>query len=238
VERNAKAERNERILDGLIKIAATEVLREEIDALPSDEELEKMYPSVESLEKRGFAIINKEFRSINRKKALRKLARAAAAFFVFMGAFVTVLMAYPTTRNLILNLLIDVHDDHVVLDFGLGVYHGEDISEMELYYVPESFSLINRQSLDNMMNYVFENAMGDIIMKQRFLGRSLTVSLDTEYAHFTEIQLDTGVAHISVAQDEYDFSTIVWAEGDDVLFITSTLDIEILKNMAKHYMQR
>ena len=238
MENNSKQERNERVLDGLIKIAATEVLREEIDTLPSDEELEKMYPSVESLEKRGFAIINKEFRAIRIKKALRNFSRVAAAFCVFMGVSAIVLMAYPETRSFILNFFVEVRDDHVVLDFGLGFNHGEDISVTGFYYIPDGFSLINHQALDTMTIYAYENAEGHIILMQRYLGRSLTVSLDNEYAHFLEIQLSTGAAHISKAREENDFNIIVWADGEDVLSITSTLDIEILKNMAQHNMGR
>lgn len=238
MENNAKAERDERILDGLIKIAAIEVFHEEMDALPSDEELAKMYPSVKAFEKRGFAIINREFRTINRKKALRNFSRIAAAFCVFMGVCVTVLMAYPATRNLILNFLIDVRDDHVIIEFDINAVVAEADFGTDFSFLPDDFSLIEHRALENMVIYAFENPEGHVIMVDHFLGHSLSVALDNEYAHFSEIQLSTGTAHISVANYENNLSTVVWAEGDGVILITTTLDAETLKTLAENYMQR
>jgi len=238
MEKNKIFDKNERILDGLIKIAANEVLREEMDALPSDDELLKMYPSVESLEKKGLAIINREFRVINRKKALQAFARIAAVFCVFAVFGATILIATPTTRNFILNFLIDVKEDHVVIDFGLGAVNGENINATEFNFIPEGFLLINQQQFDNIEIYVFENAEEHIIMLQRFYGRSMITALDNEYANFSTIYLSTGIAYFSAAKYENEFSTIVWAEDEHIVDITTTLDAETLKILAENYMQR
>jgi len=238
MENNTNFEKDERIFDGLLKIAANEVFREEIDALPSDEELIKMFPSVELSEKKGFAVINKEFRVLNRKKALRTFARVAAVFCVFAVFSATILMAYPATRNIILNFLVGVRDDDVDINFGLGATNEENINATGFNFIPEGFLLINQQVFDNMEIYAFENSEEHIIMLQRFFSRSLVAALDNEYADFSTIQLSTGIAYLSAAKYENELSTIVWADGENIVDITTTLDIETLKNLAENYMQR
>lgn len=237
MKNNAINERNERIFDAMLKIAADEALREEMAALPSDEELLRMYPSTESLDRKAYAVIKKEFRVINRRKALRLLSRVAAVFCIIAVLSTGVLMVTPASRNFILNFLVDIRYDHVAFDFGL-----EDIPDINgdaavFRYAPEGFVLVTSHTLETLITYVFENDEGYVLIAQRFLGRSLAAGLDNEYAHFSEVQLNAGVAHISVAQDEHDFSTIMWADGEDVISISTTFSVEILLEMAEIYMK-
>ena len=235
---NLVNERNERLFDAMLKIAADEALREEMDALPTDEELMKMYPFTESLSKKAYSVINKEFRVINRKKVIRAIVRVAAVFCVIIVLSASVLMANPASRNAILNFLIDIQHDHVTIDFGIGGATGTDYHDAVFRYVPEGFEFVSRQAMETVITYFFLNPEGYVIFMHRFLGRSLAAGLDAEYAHFSEIQLSTGLAYISVALYEHDFSTIMWAEEEDVISITTTLDVETLIELAETYMMR
>ena len=154
---NAKTERNEKVFDALLKIAAEELMREKMDALPSLEELNQMYPRSASLDKKIYAIINKEKRRVWRNKALRGFAKAAAVFSIVFVATTAILMSVGASRHFILNMLVDIRNDYVFFDFSQG--HAPDGgSDMDIIgAVPDGFRMTSSQTLDSMSLYVFED---------------------------------------------------------------------------------
>jgi len=88
-----EAERNEKIFDAILKIALEEAVQEEMDALPSNEELNKLYPRSEALDKKVYAAIRREYRPVRIKRAVHKLARVAAVFLLFAAFGAGVLFA-------------------------------------------------------------------------------------------------------------------------------------------------
>lgn len=66
-----KAEKNEVLLDSLLKISLTEAFEKEIAELPSIEELNKKYKSSNELDKRINALIKKS----NKKSKLKRISK-------------------------------------------------------------------------------------------------------------------------------------------------------------------
>ena len=58
-----------KLFAAVLKVAAEEAWQEEMDSLPSLDELNEMYPPSESLDKRVFGTINKAARRGKAKKA-------------------------------------------------------------------------------------------------------------------------------------------------------------------------
>ncbi|MCL1844040.1 MAG: hypothetical protein FWF79_09520 [Defluviitaleaceae bacterium] len=108
MESNTNIKRNEKIFNSLFDIAADEAFKEEMDALPSCEELNNMYPRTKSLDKKVYAVINKELNALKRKRALRTLAKVAAVLCIIVVASAGALISIEASRNFILNFIIDI----------------------------------------------------------------------------------------------------------------------------------
>ena len=73
---------NDKLFEAMLKAAAHEADERELASLPSNEELSKMYPPSNILEKRIKGIIAREYRAGKRKKLLRTFVNAAASVCV------------------------------------------------------------------------------------------------------------------------------------------------------------
>ena len=229
-------EREDRIFDALLKAASDEILAEELEDLPTDEELDEIFPNFDSLDKKVHAIINKEFRALRFKKVMRIVSRSAAILCIGIVLSTSILMAYPASRNFILSYLMNFYDDHVRFEFGIEPIQSGEPTAVTFPYAPEGFDLVSSSNHNTIITYKFENADGQIIIMQHFFGRSLTMGIDTEYAHFTQIQLGGRVVYKFEATEDYDLNAIMWLHDDDVKMITSSLGIEMLIHLAKMYM--
>ena len=236
-----KQDRDEIIFEALLKAAAKEIHKNKMDALPTEEEFQEMFADtgvLERLDKQINAMVNKKYRESRIKQVLLAFSRIATIFCVLLVLSTGIIMANPTSRNFILSYLIDVRDDHVVIDFGMTPMNGSEIIATAFPYVPEGFRLVRTMSHDNLITYAFENDEGYIIIMQRFLGHSLRAGVDNEYAHFSEVQLSGGAAHIFVALYEQGLSTIMWRHGNDVISIATTLEADVLILLAETYMEK
>lgn len=231
-------DREEIIFDAILKAATKEALLEEIEELPTDEEFKAMYPNTDSLDKKVRAVIKREFKALRFKKAMRVFARTAAAVCVAIVISTSVLLAHPLSRNVILGYLIDVRDDRVRFDFGVDTNANEQNNTFSFQYAPEGFMLVNSVDNDAIITYMFESIDGDVIIMQYFWGRSHTISVDIEYTYFHEVQINDKNAYLFEAQYEQAFNVLMWPHGDDVIMITTSLDIEALISLAEIYMAR
>ncbi|MCL2224819.1 MAG: hypothetical protein FWB96_07625 [Defluviitaleaceae bacterium] len=126
-----KFNRNEKLFDAVLKVAAEEALWNEVNAMPSCEVLNKMYPRTESLDEKINAVSKREFKKEGRKKVLSAFTKIAAGFlFIFAVSIGT----------LIINSALQDETDTGDAMFVLG-------------YIPQGFSLVSTQ-------YTFANDTG------------------------------------------------------------------------------
>jgi hypothetical protein len=224
----------EKLFEAVLKVAADEALREEMEALPDNEELNKMYPRTKSMDKKAYAVINREQRAAKKKKTLRILAQIAAGCCIFIVASGIVLISVEASRNYILNYLIDMRGDYVAFEFGTDDTSTPEGNGFVFGYLPEGFELINSQAMENFITYIFTDETGHIIIFQRYIGDVLSIGVDTEYTEFSEIQLDGKPAYIFEASDESDHSMIMWEHGNDVISVSTSLEPETLIIIAEN----
>jgi len=234
MENKTEMTMNEKLFEAMLKIATDEALREEMEALPSNEELNKMYPRTESLDKKVFAVINKEFKTTRKKKILRIVMQSAAVFSIIIVVSGIILMSVEASRNYIINTLIDMRSDYVVFDFGTDNLATTETSGFSLNYLPEGFELISNQSMEKLLSNIYTDEIGNMIFVQRFYGESLSVVSDTEYTNYAEIQLNMGTVHLLEAMEESGQNIIMWKHENDVINISTSLDLETLVKIAEN----
>jgi len=232
--KNMEAERNEQLFDAILKVATDEALQKEMDALPSKEELDKMFPRTESFDRKMRGVIKKEFKVARRTKTIHRFTRIAAIFCLIAFAGMGALMSVSASRNFILNMIINIRGDYVAFDFGAGGTPPPSGNSIVLGYKPEGFELESSIEMDTLILYVFIDNFDNHIIVQRFIGGQLALNVDYEYMDISEIQLGNRSAYLFSPTVEGVDGAIVWMLEQDVITITTSLDSEILVRVAEN----
>ncbi|MCL2199171.1 MAG: DUF4367 domain-containing protein [Defluviitaleaceae bacterium] len=238
MENSANIERNKKVFDALFNIAAEEALKEEMDALPSCEELNEIYPRTKSLDKKVYDAINREKRIAKRKKTINTFTKIAAGFCIIAMLCMGALMSVEASRNFILNFLIDMRGDYIVFDFGVEERSHSSVGEIVLNYKPEGFELINTHTQDTLRIYVFMDDADQNIIIQRFIGTNFTMGVDYEYMEFSEVLINGEPAKLFISSDGHIENKIMWIVGEDVITIITCLDVVTLIKIAENLIVR
>jgi len=175
----------EQLFDELLKIAAKDAMQREMDAEPSLEELNALYPRSKSLDKKVYAAIKRYERAEKIKKSMYVFSRAAAVLCIVIVLGGSLLYSVEASRNFIRNLLIDVREDHVVLDFGHRCAAVTTEKGLTFGYFPQGFELVNAHVLEAFNIFLFTNGMGDEIIVEHHFSNSLLMTIDNELREFS-----------------------------------------------------
>jgi len=225
--------KDDKIFEALFKVAADEAVKEEMEALPSLEELNKMHPPSNTLNNKIHSIINKEEQSLKRKKFLRSMKKIAAVIgFIFVISS-AVLMSVEAYRNFIINIFINVQDDHIAFEFGQDE-SGANFNEHINFNMLEEFELIVSQSMEALEINIYENSAGEQIIIQRHIASYVAAAIDNEARNFSIIYLEGQRIHFFEATDAGDPSVAMWQDRNDVISIHSNIATEELLLLAKN----
>jgi len=230
---------NEKLFDAIIKVAAEEAWQEESDSLPSLEELNEMYPTSETLDKRVYGAINKAARRGKIKKAIRYTIRCAMAFCVFIVLAGGALMSVEASRTFILSRIINISDDYARIHFQLGYVSDLEIGELVINYIPDDFMFYEQgEFTEGHTFYTFrsETRRGIVIqylIVSEGMNEITSGTLMTEGGNLSVISLNGQVAYFFTSADENYANTISWNDGRHFLSVTAFLDRDELIKIAK-----
>lgn len=216
------------VIEALLRQAAIDNFYIELDSLPPDEELGKLYTFSHEHDERMRRLFSKErlhdrIRTTT-KWGLRAVATIAIALSIVFGA----LMLVPEVRATVVRTVIEWFDGFVSFTSNVPI---TDLVNLEPGFIPVGFSEEWRDETDTItvVMYVDEEGMY-IIFKSVPIGgllsvdnenveHSLNVIAGTEYHVFTSITQD-GENHV------------IWEFDDQRLFLGSSISMEILLRMA------
>ena len=225
---NTFPEREEKMFDAILKVAASESLAKQLDSLPSKEELESMNLCSNDFNKRMIGIISRAENAQKRKRMAKWTYKAAAIFGLIFTVSTITLMSVEASRVFILNTFFAVtHDDHVVFGFGEVTQQ----PEIEVVYgiaMPSNFNLINAQRMANISIFVFSNDLGEIVTIQQSIGVGLGAFVDNEQRKFITLNIRGQEVHLFEATDNEYHNVAVWSSGNDVLQVIVQFEAERL----------
>ena len=219
--------RNEKLFEAVVKVAVEEALDHEIDSYPNENELNKMYPRSAALDKRVMRIINKAAKDSRKKKSLPLFVRVAASFLVLVTVAGIILLSVEASRNFILNIIINIQDDHVVFDFGDldRALYGERASEN---FIPYGFEYVSSQHMETQSIVVYMNEAGERIILQNLYSMDLSVAVDNVNREFTVRDISRHEMYVFESLSDELQNVVMWAVGEEVIIITSTVAIDFL----------
>ena len=215
---------NEKIFDAMLKVAFEEAVNQELASYPSDEELNKLYPPSAAFNKRIMKIIAKHERASKRKQAARSILRVAAAIGIFFTVSTFILMSVEASRVFLLNAIINMHDEHVVLEFR----DNEDNVTDNVRHIPGDFGFdyVGSHAFDNLLIATYVNAVGEQIIWQQHISGNLRTAIDTAYREFSTITLNNQDAFLFESTDDEAQHIIIWERNRIVFQIFTNTNIE------------
>ncbi|MCL2373042.1 MAG: DUF4367 domain-containing protein [Defluviitaleaceae bacterium] len=234
MDENKKLTTDDKIFDALLKAAAEDALNKDIDALPSKEELQKLYPSIESLDKKVYAVIKNETKAYRRKKTLRSVVKIAACFAIFLLVTSATLMSFEASRVFILNTAIEIRSNHIAFQFrpaGSTTTAG-NIGEYLLEAMPEGFVLVQRDATPYSAFYKYVNdAEHRIVFTYNMSSESLSIYMGTTRNDFLTTELHGIKVHLF--ESKYgETHGVMWVLGDRVFMLASDIDFNIAVQLA------
>jgi len=226
--------RNEKLLDAMIDAAAEEALFQEMNKLPTCEELDMLYKPTPVMDRRITVLItrNRKIRKLKKTMSLiGKIAAGLAILFIVSGV---ILFNVEASRNFILNTFLNWNSDHTSFSF-----ESDDTThafeKFSINYIPEGFKLISTASSDIRRIYTYENSNKENIVILLSFAENSNVSTDNERIDLTEITINNHKGYLFMRDDN---NTLIYIY-DDVLFeIVSSINmneiIHIAENISKN----
>jgi hypothetical protein len=236
MENRPKTETDEKLFTAIMKVAAEEAWQDEVDAMPSLEELNEMYPPSEALDKRVYGTINKAARRGKIKKAMGITSKLVAGFCVFIVLAGSVLLSVEASRTFILSRIINMGEDYAQIRFQLVYAPDLKVGELVINYIPNDFTFhAGGELAEGYTYYIFESDTRKTITVNHFIVpddlRSVYLfNPMTEYSELTIISLNGQIAYLFVSPTH---NTISWDFDRHLISVAAGLDVEELIKIAE-----
>lgn len=228
-----KVDKDSEIFEALLVAASSEAMRRELDALPSNEELNTLYKS-DALDARIAKIIEQDEQKKRRKRMLKSLGRIAASIAIVLTLTVSVLMSVEATRVRIINAFLDWRADHVQIrpnNEGSNVKNNNSFYRPT--YLPEGYFEVEIYSYGNTFESVYTNNEGDEINLQQSPAESTVLNIDNEHSDYYKIEISGNEAHLFVSFDDDTQNQMVWVLDETLFTLSSFINHEELILIAE-----
>lgn len=221
-----KAEKNEVLLDSLLKISLTEAFEKEIAELPSIEELNKKYKSSNELDKRINALIKKSNKKSKLKRISKRFGKVAACICIVLTVSSVVLFSVSATRNAILNAIIQWKEQYSEIKF---VDSNTSSAIYRPAYLPSGYQENVTEKFGNTVMITYANGAGEQIIFSQWPFDAGTSLVDSENTKYIETQVSGEKAYLFEGQTDEDSNTLIWQSNGMVFELTSKVDSSELK---------
>ncbi len=199
------------------KEALRAVASSEFADIPANPPEHTFSPRFEKKMKRLLDSVNKRGKAPMR--ALHKAAITAAVSFIIIATSVTQIKAI---REPFMELFTNICKTFIDIDF-VGNGPGFIVYEYQLNYVPEEFTLIDKQSTPSNVYYKYQNTAEDTITFIQRVVKDTQASIDNEQGELKTIQ----VSDIEVLIYESDFCIeALWIQGAYYMNLTCIGDFD------------
>lgn len=221
-------DKNDVLLDAMMKVAITAAYEKEIDSLPHEKELADFKPSP-ALDKRITGLIKKSVRHAKTKHISKNFGKLVASICILLTIASIVLMSVGATRNAIFNAIIKWQEKYTEIKFG-------DSSEDNIYrptYLPEGFSEITVRNTGGSTIIIYENKEGNQVYFNQGKAENDTTLVDNENTDAFEIKISGNTAYLFSAKTEDDANMLIWQANGIVFKLTSVINSDELIHIGE-----
>ncbi|AGL02459.1 DUF4367 domain-containing protein [Desulfoscipio gibsoniae] len=220
----AGKERSEMLFDALLKVAVTETFQKELDALPSNEELNETYKPSPELDRRIKKLIYQSQRKSKIRHFAKRFAKVAvciAIVFTFLNA---VLLSVEATRNSIFNAIIAWQEKYTEVKFGESKKESQQDNVYRPTYLPEGYKETAAERYGNTFTIIYTNNAGEEILFDQRPAESGTSLVDNENTEYTKVKISDNTAYLFKAMTTDDSNVLIWQSDGLVYELISKID--------------
>lgn len=215
--------------DELLESVLAEVAQEELEHLPSDEELKNKYIISKRFDRKILHLIRDERRSPWMRSLMRYAKRAAVLFLALLIAAGTTIMTVSAAREWFFKVISQVFPTHTQIDFAPAESLQEDAPFVAYApgYVPDGYAMDGEPYIrepTRLVRIAYRNENGGVIrFNQMFEGG---MKVDTEDAYTETIQMNGHDALYIQKED----TQMLYGAIDNALFFLYVRDPALTKD--------
>ena len=224
---------NDVVFEALFRQAVIDDFNEEIDSIPTNEQLAKIYTFSPEFEIRMKKLFTKDRRKDFIKTISLYSRRVASVLIIVLGLLLGTLLFNTEVRAAVGNVLVEWYEKFTSFTFRDDAITDEK-KEWNLNYIPEGYTLKNYEILGRITNIEFINKQGD---KTRFSYRpegSITnISVDNENHKIDRCEILNNEAYcISAVDDKFD-NGVIWNMNGHTFDLWGKISMDELKKVAE-----
>ncbi len=224
---------DDKLFDAVLKIAAEEAVKQEMENMPSDEELNAQYEPSHNLDKRIKKMIAQYYfkgRVAKWRKTALKIAIGAAIFIIVSS---TMLLSVEATRNYIFNAVIKWQEDHFLIENKDDENVDAKSSIFRPTYLPKGFKEISINTVGKLTRIIYQNEEGIEISLKQYPSKTSKTAVDNENKKFIIIKINGKEAYLCESMDIEKESILIWELNGIVFNISSEIGVEELILIAE-----
>jgi len=228
--------RNERIFDVLILAAAEDALHEELNEIPSCEELDKIYKPSPEMDIKMRRLIASAENTRKTKNILALAGKTVASFLIMFVITAIILFSVEASRVYILNMFMKMNDNHISIEF----HPNDDSSEISKYYtkyIPDGFDIENIFSDENSRTFVYSNKVNKMIVLSIFFAETSSVFVDHERNISFPVRINNNEAYFFESNFEDEKNVLIWQDDNIAFNLSANLDKEQMIMIAENVLK-
>lgn len=230
------------LFDALLRYAVKESAIQEINEMPTEEEIKKEIQFSESFESRMNAFISKRKSKRAAKKALSYGKRIAVFVSVIISISFGTLMTAEAVQKAVINTVVDWYEDHNGFTFEntSGKSAEEILKESEIKmptYIPTGFKLDESEEYDGYKFYLYKNEEGiNLVFTAQVVTDKSESFIDNEHTDYEVIEINGNEVYLFLGKEgNYDYASAMWIDGNVVYDIDSWIGVIDIIRMAKSF---
>ena len=230
----------EQVFEGIITAALNEYIAEELDAVPSDEEIAKMYPT--SLKMKKHYQRKAKEKKYQLSLPLVYCKRLAVAFFVVVTLSFGILMTNSDVRAAVSNTVVTWYEKFVQIDFSKteDTYDTDDtessipeFTDLEIGYIPLKYVLSSSTEDLYYREYIYTSDDGDYMLIGLYSSEATEIATDIELMEYEQIIINGNNAYI-LYDDIERMGSLIAGNNKYTILITSISEKEEIIKVAEN----
>lgn len=228
-----KAKINDIVFEALFRQAVIDEFNEELDLIPSNEELSALYPFTPEFESRMTKLIIKDRRKSTFKKIVLYSKRIALIFIITLGLLFGTLLFNSEVRAAVGGIIIEWYEKFTSFTFreeGIVI----EKKDWELGYLPQNYKLVKEETLGRITYIEFRNNFDE---KIRFSYRpedsNTSISIDNENHTIERTQILGNEAFSAISEDEQFDNGLIWNMKSNTFDLWGKISVNELIKIAE-----
>jgi hypothetical protein len=218
------------ILDAMIKEAVIANFHDEMNAMPSEEQLRKEFaPSPEHVRKMKKLFAWEKRRDFTRKLLVHTKA-AALVLCVATAVFFSALMFNPEVRASVRGAIVQFFELFARVEFAEPNKPDRETGSFVLGYIPVGYEQISREEFGKSVMTIYSDSTGNMLIFN--INPVDSHAGDIEHSDYRE-ETHAGITYsIYEAHTSEDYTDIVWVQDNFMFGLTGIISVEELIKMA------